>query len=87
LLPTLVLFLGVFFNVAGSDGGSDTFRSRRVFALMNFKSEPGRVLSCVRQRDRISSADVKPPRSALVVIDELEGSVAGGLNLQGEATF
>ena len=61
--------------------------SRRVLALMNLEPEPGGFLSCERERNGIGGANGDPSRPAFVVIDELECAMAGGPNLERQATL
>jgi hypothetical protein len=94
LLPRLVLFFGVLFDVPGGEcrecapgrAGGTTLRSG-VFALMNLQPEPGGFLTRQSEGDCIRRADVEPSRAPTIVIDELVGAMAGGLNLKGKATF
>jgi hypothetical protein len=47
----------------------------------------GWLLARQSEGDCIGRADVEPSRAPTMVIGELVGAMAGGLNLKGKATF
>src|SRR5262249_57307830 len=88
LSPTLVLFLGVLFNVAvrhlskraiaalGSPLGC------RILAANNFQHQLGGKLARVAQAYRVGGPEMKPARPISKAIDQLVGTIAAGLYLQ-----
>src|SRR5437879_6593763 len=88
LLPTLVLFLGVLFNVAArhlnkrASAALGSPLGCRILTANNFQHQLGGKLARISQSNRIGSANVEPTWPIMKAIDQLVGTIAAGLYLQ-----
>src|SRR5215467_799328 len=88
LLPTLVPFLGVLFNVAArhlskrAASALGSFFGRRVFAFYHAQHQLGGYAPSIRKADGVGGGEMIPARAAVIAIDELPRLVAGGLYAQ-----